>query len=82
MKYIGLDFSATIENLPRVQRMVREKYAEDRGNCILFGKITGFFFVYSPTEDILLDVDGNEVENGRRQGKFWPQTVSLQSRLL
>lgn len=43
--------------------------------------IEGYFFVYLPTEGILLDVTGSEVENGRRRGKFRPQTIAIQKEL-
>ena len=32
-----------------------------------------------PTEGISLDVDGNEFENGCKQGKYWPQSVSMKA---
>jgi hypothetical protein len=79
MKTIKLPSAVTAESLPVVQDIVREHYHENEGHCILFGRITGFLFVFTPTEGILLDIEGSEV--ARKQGKFSPVSISIQDRL-
>jgi len=76
MKYVNLWDDANPEDLRHVQKLVQDHYAKTEGNCILFGRITGYRFVYSPTDCIRLDTTGNEIE--RKQGRFWPQTVRIQ----
>jgi hypothetical protein len=80
MKTIDLPAGTTINDLPKVQNIVRKHYVKNEGQCALFGVITGFLFVFSPTAGILLDVDGNEI--GRKDGRFWPQSISIQDHLL
>jgi len=80
VKYIPLDPSTGPDDLPDVQKIVRERYAESKG-VPLWGDITGFFFVYSESEGILLDLDGNEVEGGRKQGRFHPQSISIERQI-
>src|SRR5882757_6096504 len=58
MKYIE-DYSLSAD-LPAIQKIVREHYKEHQGQCALYGSITGFIWVRTPTEGIKLDVDGNE----------------------
>jgi hypothetical protein len=72
MKYILLNPG---EGFSDVQRLVREEYEKSRGNCILYGTITGFRWVTSPTESIVLDTDGNELR--RENGRFWPKSISI-----
>jgi len=76
MKYIDLPDTFTANDLPQVQHIVQKCYEKNEGNCALFGRIVSFLFVYSPTEGILLDIDGNTVEP--KTGKFWPQSISIQ----
>jgi hypothetical protein len=77
MKYINLPFGTTVENLATVQEIVHD-HAKKVG-VPLFGKITGYLFVYSESEGVLLNLDGTEV--GRKQGRFWPMSISIQSRI-
>ena len=67
-------------DLPKVQGIVQERYAESKG-VPLWGEITGFLFVYSPTDGILLDLNGNEVESGRKQGRFRAQSIAIEKQL-
>lgn len=78
LRFIELWPDATLQDLPQVQKIVRERCARDQGSVALFGQMAGFFFVFSPTEGILLDVDGNQVEGGRRKGRFHPQSTAIQ----
>jgi hypothetical protein len=71
MKYILLNPG---EGFADVQRLVREWFEKSQGNCILYGTITGFRYVTSPTESIALDTKGNELR--RENGKFWPESIS------
>lgn len=80
VKYIPLAANIGPDDLAQVQKVVRERYAESKG-VPLWGEITGFFFVYSESEGILLDLDGNEVEGGRKQGRFWPQSISIERQI-
>lgn len=57
LKFIPLPPNTTSVDLPRVQEIVRMEYAEHKG-VPLFGKTTGFFVAFTPTEGILLDVLG------------------------
>jgi hypothetical protein len=63
------------EGFADVQRLVRENYKKNDGKCALYWKITGFRYVISPTESIVLDTDGNEVR--RENGRFWPRSISI-----
>lgn len=63
------------EGLGDVKRLVHEHYKKNDGNCILYGKITGFRYVVSPTESIVMDTDGNELR--RENGRFWPKSISM-----
>jgi hypothetical protein len=76
MKYIDLPMTFTANDLPQVQPIVREHFQEHEGHCALFGKVVRYRFMYSPTESILLDTEGNET--GRQQGRYWPQSISIQ----
>ena len=49
------------ECLVAVQKYVREYYAEKRGECMFFGRITGFRFVHSYDESTRLGIDGHIV---------------------
>lgn len=89
MKVIELRPGTTAADLPEVQQIIRDQREEDRGQVPLFGAMTGFLFVYSESEGLLLDLDGNVcsrevggiVEGGRRQGKFWPKSLQIQQRV-
>jgi len=72
MKYILLNPG---EGFADVQRLVQERFQKSQGNCILYGTITGFRYVTSPTESIVLDTDGNELR--RENGRFWPKSISI-----
>jgi len=78
-KMIVLPTGTTADDLPMVQERVREHYRLSQGNVALWGRTTGYLFVFSPTDAILLDTDGNEV--GPKNGRFWPQSVSIQDGL-
>jgi len=73
MKY--LDFSALPE-LSQVQKRVRQHYIEMEGNCALYGRITGFIFVFAPDRGTLLDIEGNVLESVT--GNFWPQALDVE----
>ena len=72
MKYILLNPG---EGLPDVQRLVRKHYAKKEGGVILYGAVTGYRYVISPTESLVLDTEGNELR--RENGRFWPQSISM-----
>ena len=72
MKYIPLNPG---EGFADVQRLVRARFEKSQGNVILYGTITGFRYVTSPTESIVLDTDGNELR--RENGRFWPRSISM-----
>jgi len=74
MKYIDLPEFFTSESLPLVKDIVRAHFSDHQGKCHLCGDITGYRFVLSPTESIILDVEGNEI--GRENGKFWPRSIT------
>lgn len=80
VKYIALAPGTTMDDLPTVQKIVRDRYAESHG-VPLWGDVTGFFFVYSDSEGVLLDVNGAELEDGRRQGRFWPRSIGIEKAL-
>jgi hypothetical protein len=63
------------EGFADVQRLVRARFDKSQGNVILYGKITGFRYVTSPSESIVLDTDGNELR--RENGQFWPRSISM-----
>jgi hypothetical protein len=75
MKYINLR-GATVGKLPKVQAIAREHFAETKGVLALYGPITEFLFVTSPTEAIRLTTTGETI--GGLTGKFWPQSISIQ----
>jgi hypothetical protein len=54
----------------RIKELIQKNYGEDGDS--LYGKITGYLLVLSPTEGTLLDVEGNEVKH--IVGKFWPKS--------
>jgi hypothetical protein len=72
MKYILLNPG---EGFADVQRLVRKNYEKNDGKCALYWTITGFRYVTSPTESIVLDTEGNEVR--RENGQFWPRSISM-----
>ena len=72
MKYLILNPG---EGFADVQRLVRARFDKSQGNVILYGTITGFRYVTSPSESIVLDTDGNELR--RENGKFWPKSISM-----
>ena len=76
MKYIDLPASFTTDDLSQVRQIVCEHYRKNEGNCILFGRVVKYRFVYTPDDCILLDTEGNEI--GRQQGRYWPQSISIQ----
>jgi len=75
MKYIKLPQTFTSESLPQVQEIVRGHFETNTGKCHLYDDITGFRFVFSPTESFLLDTSGNLVR--RETGQFWPQSITM-----
>ena len=79
MKFINLPETFTAGDLQQVQEIVREHYKENEGNCILFGGIVGYLFAFTPSEGILLGVDGNVI--GPRTGEFHPQSIAIQRQL-
>jgi hypothetical protein len=79
MKYINLPETFAPADLPKVQQIVQEHHKENEGNCILFGRVVAYLFVFTPTEGILLDVNGNEI--GRQTGKYHPQSIAIQKEL-
>jgi hypothetical protein len=78
-KVVEFDERLTPTDLPKVQNVIRNYLADFEGSCPLFGSVTGFLFVSSPTEGTLFDANGNEI--GRRLGKFWPVSLSIQDNL-
>src|ERR1700730_277306 len=72
MKYINLPEFST---LPNVQDIVRSPFLEHEGKCSLYGTVTGFRYVTSATESIVLDTNGNELR--RENGQFWPRSISM-----
>jgi hypothetical protein len=76
MKYMTLPESSTEESLAQVQAIVRSHFFAHTGQCHLYGNITGFRFVLSPTESIVLDTDGSEL--WRESGNFWPKSISME----
>ena len=80
LKYIPLPAIFTAADLSEVQEIVRKHYAKQKA-VPLFGKIMGYFVAFSETGGVTLGLDGNEVENGRKQGRFWPQSISIQDRI-
>jgi len=78
MKYINLLESTTAEDLPTVQEIVRRHFVEHEGKCHLYGSVTGFRFIFSPTESIVLNIEGNELR--RENGQFWPRSISMGDR--
>jgi hypothetical protein len=72
MKYITLPSGSE----EAVQEIVRSHFKANQGQCHLYGEITGFRFVTSPTESIVLDVNGSIVR--RENGQFWPKSISME----
>ena len=70
MKYINLDEGTDVRNA------VRDHFKVKEGKCALYGHITGYRFVLSPTESIVLDTEGNELR--RENGEFWPRSISME----
>jgi hypothetical protein len=79
VKYLQLPHNTTADDLANVRQIVREHYREHRGGIPLWNEIEGYFFVFTPTDGILLDVDGNVIE--RRSGKYHPQSIAIQKEL-
>ena len=79
LKIINLPETFTADNLPKVQEIVRKHFVENQGGIPLWHEIEGYFFVFTPSEGILLDVDGNLI--GRRTGKYHPQSIAIQKEL-
>jgi hypothetical protein len=77
MKYINLHTKSP--ELAKVKELVQKNFGDNRGQCALFGKVEGYLLVLTPTEGIVLDVEGNEVK--RITGSFWPQSTIIQDQL-
>jgi hypothetical protein len=75
MKYINLDGTLSPADLSTVHDLVREHFKMNQGKCPLYGEITGYRFVFSPTESIVLNTEGNELR--RENGQFWPRSISM-----
>jgi hypothetical protein len=83
MKYIEINLTkhgpedkrTPVEYLPSVQDVVREHFIESKGMCLLYGPITGYRYVISETESILLTTAAQVVKQQR--GKFWPKSISM-----
>ena len=73
MKYLDFD---VLPELSYVQKFVRAHWIENEGNCALYGRITGFIFVFAPTRGTLLDIEGNVL--GSVTGEFWPQGLDVE----
>jgi hypothetical protein len=76
MKYLSLPETSTVEDLSLVQDIVREHFRANDGQCHLYGSVTGFRFVFSETESIVLDTSGNVLR--RESGQFWPRSISME----
>ena len=76
MKYVYIPWAVTIDKLPKVQKLAKKLFVEKEGVVLLYGKITGFIWVYSPTEAIRLDIGGDEVS--RLTGQFHPPDIRIQ----
>jgi hypothetical protein len=74
MKYIDLSFE---DDLTKVKDIVRSHFAANQGKCHLYGSVTGYRFVSSETESILLHTDGEVRRN--ESGQFWPRSISIQA---
>jgi len=55
------------ENRPHTQQEIAETvkghYERNKGKCMLFGDITGYRFVKTFDESLLMDIEGNVLEN-------------------
>jgi hypothetical protein len=78
-KIVEFDERLTPEDLPKVNNVIQNYLADFEGECPLFGTVTGFLFVSSPTDGTLFDAAGHEI--GLRTGKFWPVSLSIQGGL-
>jgi len=73
MKYLPVPDAITkllLEaQLPRIQKMIRAHQKETRGECLLFGKITGYVYRWTFEESVSFATDGavTNRENGRYQ---------------
>lgn len=81
MKFIWLPEDclgiSELDLLMNVQRVVREHYRENTGQCLLFGEITGYRFVHTYDASIRLAIDGNVIS--REIGHFKiPLSVGVQ----
>ena len=79
MKYMGVPASCLPLPLPEqvatVQRLVRDHYQKNRGECLFFGKIVGYRFVYTYDASILLVTNGTMVQE--EGGPFRPPSATL-----
>ena len=79
MKYMGVPASCLPLPLPEqvatVQWLVRDHYQKNRGECLFFGKIVGYRFVYTYDDSILLATDGTVVQEAG--GPFRPPSATL-----
>jgi hypothetical protein len=78
-KRILLPKEFTAGSLPSVQRIARKHFVKNKGNCVLFGKIKAFLYVFSPTQGFLLDTGGKLLEV--KSGSFWPESICIQDDL-
>ena len=79
MKYMGVPASCLPLPLPEqvatVQWLVRDHYQKNRGECLFFGKIVGYRFVYTYDASILLATNGTMVQE--EGGPFRPPSATL-----
>lgn len=78
-KVVEFDERLTPDDLPKAQNAIQNYLIDFEGDCPLFGTVTGFLFVQTPTVGILFDSNGHEI--GPRTGKFWPASLSIQDDL-
>ena len=76
MKYINFAEAVMSDDLTSVQALVGSHFSQNQGRCHLYGEITGFRLVLSPTEGIVLDTEGNVLR--RENGRFWPKSISME----
>jgi len=79
LKIINLSETFTADDLPKVQEIVRKHFVENQGGIPLWHEIEGYLYAYTPTEGILLDVEGKVI--GTRTGKYHPQSIEIQKGL-
>jgi len=78
-KIVEFDEHLTPDDLPKAKNAIQNYLIDFECGCPLFGSVTGFLFVSSPTEGTLFDAKGNQI--GPRTGKFWPVSLSIQDNL-